>query len=141
MKRCGAKPKQFIITTLVAVMTLLVVAASADGFGVIEGRAYTPLLKIDDDLDLGGGVALQLGVVPEDTWILGPFIGGHKIFVDGLVIDGQWAGGGSISLKPAGDDNQFRFFGVGWRETGPDRFNGTFGLAYGWNLDVAKWLK
>ncbi len=128
-----------VVVAMLTVMVLVacVLAASAEGFGVIEGRAYTPLLKIDEDIDLGGGLALQIGVIPEDTWLIGPFIGGHKLFIDGLIIDGQWGGGASLSLKPAADDNYFRAFVVGWRETGPDRFQGTFGLAYGWEIDLS----
>ena len=115
--------------------------AMASDFGVLEGRGYTPLNDLGD-LELGAGVALQLGIVPDDLFLVGPFIGGHKVFLDAAAIEGQWALGGSLSLKKAPSDNGWRLFAAGWKERGFRRkFRGAYGLAYGWELDVAEWLR
>jgi len=124
-------------------LTLLVltpVAASADdvvqsidtGFGTIEARAYKPLFP-DTTLEFGGGLAVQLCVVPEDLLVLGSMLGGHRVFADVAYVRGQCAFGGSVSLRNAAKDDGLRLFGVLWKE---DDFEASGGVAYGWKVDL-----
>jgi len=102
------------------------------GFGMIEARAYKPLFP-DTTLEFGGGLAVQLLVVPEDLLVLGSMLGGHRVFADVAYVRGQCAFGGSVSLRGAAKDDGLRLFGVLWKE---DDFEASGGVAYGWKVDL-----
>jgi len=102
------------------------------GFGMVEARAYKPIWP-DTTLEFGGGLAVQLCVVPEDLLVLGSMLGGHRVFADVAYVRGQCAFGGSVSLRGAAKDDGLRLFGVLWKE---DDFEASGGVAYGWKVDL-----
>jgi hypothetical protein len=118
-----------ILTIAAVVWCYWVAAPPADAApGDIELRAYKPLAP-DVNLSVGAGIAVELGQVPA-TWPLFP---DRLVFIDGLTVRGKYAVGASVSRRPAAEDDQWRLWVAAWEEDG---FQGTFGLAYGYPLDL-----
>ncbi len=88
---------------MVLVVGLLLVAAGC-GHGLeLEAGPVVPVFP-DDASQIGCVLSLHLLDVPEG-WLA---IGGHKLFVDGLVCDEKATLGASVSLLQAGQDNRLR---------------------------------
>ena len=116
---------------LLALAYISSVPAGADPLD-LEARVYKPLAP-DVTLEVGGGIAVELGTVPERWFVVGPVLGGHKVFADILYIRGKSAFGGSVSLRKAERDDHIRLWGTGWKDTG---WEWSCGVAVGWPLDV-----
>lgn len=125
-----------LFAALLAVVLLVAlapgVAAEEFGFGSIEARAYVPIAP-DPELEIGGGFAFGLGIVPDDAFAVGGYLGGRKVFADVLYVRGQCAGGLSISLNRTEHDNGERLTGAIWRE---DDFEWSILFSYGVPLDI-----
>jgi hypothetical protein len=103
--------------------------SSADdwtGFGNLEALALKPFAPTT--MDLGAGVGLQITTIPANWWL----VGGRKLFVDGAVLlSGEFAWGGSISLQPSSIDDTFRIGLIYSEEQGVQAFLGK-AFAFNW---------
>lgn len=123
-----------LVVVLVALACSVSFAEEPDyGFGKLEMRAYVPIAP-DNGIEIGGGIALQLGQVPEDWFVVGALFGNHLAFVDVIYIQGQAAFAGSISLNEAEKDDNLRAWVSIFSE--PD-LNWSVGLALGTPLNVS----
>ena len=98
---------------LLAALLLVLTAAVADP-GDFEARAYTALAPNAAE-DWGAGLAVEIAILP-DAWAV---IGGRAVFADVVYLENATAIGGSVSVRPAAQDNGLRAFAVGW--LGADR--------------------
>ena len=100
----------------VGVFAVLMVAAAGCGHGLeLEAGPVVPVFP-DDASQIGCVLSLHLWDVP-DGWLA---VGGHKLFVDGLVCDETATLGASVSLLQARQDNRLRL-GVALTESGDGR--------------------
>jgi hypothetical protein len=103
--------------------------SSADdwtGFGTLEAVALKPFAPTT--LDLGAGVDLQITTIPANWWL----VGGRKIFATGAVLlSGEVAWGGCISLQPAAIDDSFRLGLIYNDDIGAQAFLGK-SFAFNW---------
>jgi hypothetical protein len=128
------------IGTALALVLLLVIAQASQadvwtagtteydwsGFGTLEAVALKPFAPTT--LDLGGGVDLQITTIPANWWL----VGGRKIFATGAVLlSGEVAWGGCISLQPAAIDDTFRLGLIYNDDIGAQAFLGK-SFAFNW---------
>jgi hypothetical protein len=103
--------------------------SSADdwtGFGNLEALALKPFAPTT--MDLGAGIGLQITTIPANWWL----VGGRKLFVDGAVLlSGEFAWGGSMSLQPAAIDDTFRIGLIYSQKQGVQAFLGK-AFAFNW---------
>lgn len=90
------------------VASVLCSSVAADP-GDIEARAYTALAPTFAET-WGAGIAVEAWTFPE-TW---PVFGGKLLFGDAVYLRDATALGGSVSVRPADQDNGLRGFAVGW---------------------------
>lgn len=98
---------------LLVVLCLACGVVEAQGFGELEGRVVKPLAP-DLSLEFGGGISVELGLLPPD-W---PVIAERRVFVDALLVGGQVALGMSLSLRGARQDDGLRLGGAIYRSEG-----------------------
>ena len=97
-------------TCLLVALLLATGVGRCDGFGDVEARVIKPIAP-DLTLAIGGGLSVLLGQVPSGV----PILEGRTLFGDFVAVPGGIAGGASVSLRPAGNDDGLRLGVAIWR--------------------------
>lgn len=100
-------------TCLLVAVALWPSVGRCDGFGRVEARVVKPIAP-DLTLAVGGGVSVSLGQIPCGV----PVFERRALFGDLIWVPGGIAGGASISLRSAVNDDGTRLGVAIWRGEG-----------------------
>jgi hypothetical protein len=115
-----------LLTLLLAVLAVPCHALELEGGPVIG-------LWPDSIADIGARLGVHVWNWSEKV----PLVGGCKQFFDGLYVNGKPAGGLSVSLRKAAEDDGTRFGAAFWKDTETERIvDWTLYGAYGVKLDL-----